>query len=722
MIGHWSPCTDRNVTLAFRIRLESPATLEIAAADCYQIFLNGALVGFGPVRAAHGYAREEKYELGTGVLSVLVAGYHCRSFWLIGQQPFVRLRLKTGGKELTEEDFECFRVADRRRRVQRYSYQRAFIEDYAMNTPRSEFLLGKDLYPRELLVPAGKVKLLPAQTRRPEYKKLPAKLIERGGVDIDESLPVWRDRAHTHVGEEIEGYAVSEWEHSNTDDAGKLCYRPDGTGEGRYETYDFGRIKSGFPSLNVRARGNVRLLLVFDELVCPQEGDPMRVMYNRNDVSNCICYELGEGEHSLLSFEPYAMRFLRISVFGDADLSEVGLVLYENPDVSRFKFSVADREAEDVLRAATESFAQNAVDVLTDCPSRERAGWLADSWFTSEAERLFTGGSRVEKCFLENYALSSKEGLPEGMIPMCYPADNYGMFIPNYAMWYILELEKYYARTGDRKLIDDSKENVLGIMKYFSRFENEYGLLENLEGWIFIEWSAAGEPDHVCGVNFPSNMSYFAALRAAAKLYGLSDLMEKAERVRRSVLELAYDGEFFVDNCVRKEGKLVPTGLYTEVCQYSAFWFGLVGREDLPALFDELMSHFGANRQKGYREEISPPNAIFGMYMRLDLMRRYGMAEPLYDECRRYFHPMAELTGTLWECNREAEGGVYNVSCDHGFASYAATWLVYALTGFDGTRFTDRFLGVDCEFFLPEVGVRVVVKNKKRRIVPQNPQ
>ena len=90
-----------------------------------------------------------------------------------------------------------------------------------------------------------------------------------------------------------------------------------------------------------------------------------------------------------------------------------------------------------------------------DCPSRERAGWLCDSFFTARVEYVLTGTCTVEKVFLENFLLADQfEHLPEGMLPMCYPADHYdGVFIPNWAMWFVLELEEYLVRSGDTELI-----------------------------------------------------------------------------------------------------------------------------------------------------------------------------------------------------------------------------------------------------------------------------
>mgnify|MGYP002508843864 CR=1 FL=1 len=72
----------------------------------------------------------------------------------------------------------------------------------------------------------------------------------------------------------------------------------------------------------------------------------------------------------------------------------------------------------------------------------------------------------------------------------------------------------------DEEMRRISRDKVLGLVKFFEKYENEYGLLENLDSWIFIEWSKCNHADYVAGLNFPSNMLWAAALEAAAKLYG----------------------------------------------------------------------------------------------------------------------------------------------------------------------------------------------------------
>ena len=65
------------------------------------------------------------------------------------------------------------------------------------------------------------------------------------------------------------------------------------------------------------------------------------------------------------------------------------------------------------------------------------------------------------------------------------------------------------------------------LFDYFQPFENRDGLLEKLEGWVFVEWSAANR--FVQDVNYPSNMLYAGTLSAAGRLDDKPDLVAKAE-------------------------------------------------------------------------------------------------------------------------------------------------------------------------------------------------
>lgn len=675
---------EMNVMLAFVLDLTKTeeCTMHMAAEICYKIYADGKFVCFGPQRAAHGYARINDYKFTAKRIVVEINSPHDKNFCWIQQQPFFACELKAENRTYSAADFSCYRLTDRVHKVQRYSYQRGFAEVYKLSEDRTAFYTGADAADSSVAIPVKTEEvalpvLLPSYCPEPEYNvHFPLSVIETGAVDIDENAPVWRDRAHTLIGKNLDGFKIEEWEDFPTDEASKFVYKPNGeTGALKYKTLDFGRAITGFTELKVKAKSGGKIYFIFDEILNVEAGKGENyVNFERNTCSNVFkwTFEKG-GEFDVSTFEPYTVRYACV-VFTDGIEFECRIRDYENPDMKKLKVDCDDERVNKIVEAARNTLAQNSVDLLTDCPSRERAGWLGDSYFSSDAEYLFSGKNNAEKTLLENYALCDTTGMPKGIVPMCYPSDPIDTYIPNYDLWYIIEVEKYMRRYGKDELVMKSLDKIRGVLGYFETKENEFGLLENLEGWIFIEWSAANYDDHTCGVNIPSNVCYAAALEAAAKLFDEEKYIQKALNIKKYIKENAFNGEFFVDNLIRnKDGKLVQSGLITEVCQYYAFWFGTIDKKEYPELYFELMNNLGVKRKEGYRPEIETSNVIFGLYMRIDLLMREGKREDVLKECIDLFLSMAERTGTLWEHKQ------ITASCDHGFASYAIKWILFAL-------------------------------------------
>ena len=152
--------------------------------------------------------------------------------------------------------------------------------------------------------------------------------------------------------------------------------------------------------------------------------------------------------------------------------------------------------------------------------------------------------------------------------------------------------------------------------------------------------------------------------------------VDAAERVRGTIREQAFDGEFFVDNAVRKDDKLEVTRNRTEVCQYYAFFFDVATRETHGPLWTLLREQFGPKRDtaKVY-PEIHVTNHFIGNQLRLELLSRDGWGQQVLDESVDYNLYMADRTGTLWE-----HVGDY-ASCNHGFASHVAHVLYRDVLG-----------------------------------------
>lgn len=660
----------------------------LSAASCYKVITDGKLMGFGPNRTAHGYARAAVYPFNAQYITVEVQSHFVPNFCWVKREPFFACVLKTeSGKEYFAEDFNCFALSDRVQKVRRYSFQRGFCETYINEKDRTAlyFCKPQNAFPRVKTEKAELPHLLPSETLNPALSEIFAeKVIDSGYCKTSPEIAVYVDRTETLIGTVIEGFKRSEWQNFSTDEISRITYLSGAkSGDYAYETLDFSRIVTGIVEVEIIAGNAGEVFFAFDEILSDEKLKTIKPF--RGDTANVFKWTVKKaGVYNLSAFEPYAFRYANVITSAGVK-ANVKVRAYENPEAGKMLFECDDKKIEQIMEAARHTFAHNAVDLLTDCPSRERAGWLSDSFFSSVAERVFTGDNKVERAFLQNYILADKSGHPKGMIPRCYPADYYEEdgFIPNWSLWYILEIYKYFTQYGYDETVEKSRANVEGILNYFVDFENEFGVLEDLKGWIFVEWSAANNSDHINGINVPSNACYYASLLAAAKVYGIKGLKEKAEKVKDYLLKNAYVDGFFVDNLIRNEkGDIISTENYTETCQYYMFFFKCADKHTHKELFDKMLNEYGKSDSSvsggnPVKKQLTPSNMIYGVYMRLELLMREQKRVELLNECVRYFYDMTQKTGTLWENNTAS------ASCDHGFASYVSRFLIYALFGFD---------------------------------------
>lgn len=676
----------KNITLAFVLDTQASGegSLSLVASNLYRFFLNGELMGYGPARAAHGYTRRDIYrfslpEKRKNRLVIEVFSAHVNSFYTVDEAPFFGAELEVNDRILAAtEDFRAYLLNDRVVRSQRFSFQRTFVESYRMESCRQAFYRSE-----ETKFPALSVVEVPANTilergvSYPSLENIGSQMLKQGTVHFEDGTTMPPVRYITDISPRYKGYAYPELEECLADEIYGLRWGVEraasSLSSSTYALFDFGRTVSGFFQLAITVRQETEGYLLWDEVLSDSE-DGKVVNPFRNDCTNVIKYRLKPGTYSLLSFEANTARYAAILCrLGEFSISSLHMVAYENPNVRKFGMETADPQLNAILDASRHTFAQNSVDILMDCPSRERAGWLCDSYFSARTERLLTGGNKVERNFLQNYILAPHlPELPEGMLPMCYPADHPdGTYIPNWSMWFVLELQSYWRRTGDRTMIDAARDKVYALLRYFQRYENENGLLEDLQSWVFIEWSQCNDPEFTRGVNYPSNMLYAAMLEAAGTLYADEALLQKCAALRHRVRYESFNGCFFEENRIRDpQGKLCATGHLTETCQYYAFYFHTADPCMYAELFETLVEKFGPGRdRKTVFPEVWPSNAIVGNYLRMELLLREGLNDRVLEECRRMFSAMAATTGTLWE------NSFLGASLNHGFASIAANYI-----------------------------------------------
>ena len=625
--------TERNLTLAFREVIEAgrvgEAYMRLTASCDYRLRINGQFVAHGPSVAAHDFYRVDCIDIepylhrGENVIAVEVAGYNDDSYYLLNQPSFLQAEVEINGEVVaaTGSEFEAYDLKQRKQDVPEFSFQRPHTEYYILSADFQQWLSDaawQGVEPVKLVEQPTKA-LLARHVEYPDY------------------------RLHDAVAQENNIYA-------------------------------FECNSTGFLGVKVKVEEPTRLQVRFDEVLW-EDGN---VNASRLGCQAYIIYELQPGDYTIESFEPYTMQYVQTEVeSGKCSVEGIYMRDYCNSDVDRATFVSGNADLDRLFEVARETFRQNALDVFMDCPSRERAGWLCDSYFTSRVAFDLSGDTQIERNFIQNFLLPEKfKHIDEGMLPMCYPSDHPNQnHIPNWAMWFVVELEEYLHRSGDRAMIDAAKPRVYALIDYFKPFLNEDGLLEKLTRWVFVEWSHAN--NLVQDVSYPSNMLYAHMLDVAGRLYNDAALNEQAEQVRETIRQQSFDGEYFIDNAIRgKGGKLALSGEHTEACQYYAFFTHTATPESHPDLWKRLRDEFGpVRKQTNAYADVPFANAFIGNYLRNELLSREGLSAQILNEVVDFYLPMADLTGTLWENMTTV------ASCNHGFASHIAHVLYRDVLG-----------------------------------------
>jgi len=684
---------------AFEAPAESPVILRVTASTVYRAWVNGAFCGYGPARGPRGWFRVDEWDLsrrlrpGRNLVAIEVSAYNCNTYYYPDQIAFLQAEVVAGNAVLTStagegEPFAARLLADRVQKTQRYSFQRGFTEFYRLQHNsdrwRREIEAGFEGIPCAILPDR---KHLPRRAPCPTFElRQPAWQTARGELRTGvQPASIRRGRHLENIGPQFRGFHEDELdvlpaiELQRTETTSReIIDRPFpwgasvALGAGSWRILDFGVNLTGFPGAEISCRERTRLFMTFDEILT--DGD---VDFLRMNCANVVGWKLAPGSYRVECMEPYTFRYLKIiALDGACEVRNPYLREYANPDVWTAQFRSSDERLDRIFEAGRETLRQNALDVFMDCPSRERAGWLCDSFFTARAAFALSGNARVEQAFFENFLMpGSFAGMPEGMLPMCYPADHDdGNFIPNWALWFVLQLEEYLARSGDRAMGEALSPKVHALFDYFRRFRNDDGLLEKLDKWVFVEWSKANS--FVQDVNYPTNMLYAAALDAAGRIYDEENLLDEAGRIRETVRRQSFDGTFFIDNAIREDGRLRPTHNRTETCQYYAFYFDVAAPESHADLWRMLIQEFGPRRDPAQTHpDVHKANAFIGNMLRLELLSRHGRVAQVLAESVDYWHYMAERTGTLWEHVDE------RASCNHGFASHICHLLYRDVAG-----------------------------------------
>ena len=542
--------------------------IAISVDGRYRLWLNGAPIGRGPVRATPAYQRYDSYDLaghirpGRNVAAVLIHVPGVDLAWYEGMrggwQPVfgdgglhVRIRV-TGEDEVWETQAdERWRIVESpawRRDAPRAGWGQDFIEDFDARLLDPGWIepdYDDRVWPQARVMQSfgseaerargwGLVAPFPTLLRSelppPDEREVaPTAWLWTRPVVPRPDLPLDR-RLYEEVLEAADSGG----------DAGLLR---DADGEGvvirttaerdtalllRFDPYHAGR-----PFLEVEARGGEVIEVAVAEAL-PGEygrgtpGDGLR-SEGHLGCARVFRYVARPGRQRFEAFNWTAVRAMQIVVReapGGLRLIRAGSIATCYRVAEEGAFASSDPFLDRLWRTGRYTVRQCMHDAWVDCPGREARQWIGDAvvQFDIAVRALGPGVFPLHRQFLRHVAESQRG---DGLVRMFTPGDMSaeGLTIPDFTLLWILSAERYWMESGDAATIEAIMPAMERAAGWCARMRNGHGLIADVPEWHFIEWAAIGRAGEAAAFN---------ALQVGA-LAALARMAEAVERPRLAV-------------------------------------------------------------------------------------------------------------------------------------------------------------------------------------------
>ncbi len=359
------------------------------------------------------------------------------------------------------------------------------------------------------------------------------------------------------------------------------------------ELYDFGQNASFMPRLRVSGPAGSTIRLTAGEVVNEDGTINRSTMGGAHRGSAWWSYtKATDGEESWFpQFYYLGSRYLHVQLLPATEggalpkVESLEQVVVHSTAGPAGRFASSDpvlNRIRDLVRWAQRS---NMVSILTDCPHREKLGWLEQNHLNGPALRYEW---RLDRLAAKNVRDMADAQTPEGLIPNIAP--EYTVFKGNYraaAEWggsFILVPWQQYLFTGDDSLL---REQYPAMARYFAYLETRAAagvLQEGLGDWYDVTLEKPGRANLTPGpitatAHFYQNAEILAKI--AEHLGRVDDA--KTYRARAAEIRAVFNREFF------KPGspELYGTGSQTSISLPLAL--GLAPPESRAAATDALL-------------------------------------------------------------------------------------------------------------------------------------
>lgn len=357
------------------------------------------------------------------------------------------------------------------------------------------------------------------------------------------------------------------------------------------EVHDLGQNASIIPRLRVRGNAGAAIKIMPAELANP-DGSIDRSSLGAGSNASYWKYTLrGDpaGEEWFPSFFYHGCRYLQVEKIPAADgtLPELELLegcVVQSASEAVGRFSCSNPLFNRIHRMVRWAQRSNMVHVLTDCPHRERFGWLEQYHLNGPSLRYEFDLTRLyAKVFQDIRDSQRSNGLITSVSPEYVRFDGDFRDSPEWGSTLILAAWQQYVWTGDEQPL---RSHFSAMRRYFQYLEGkatDHILSHGLGDWYDQGPNRPGMPQ-LTPVALPATAIFYEDAKALAKIARIlgEPTLALEYEAKAGLIRQSFNRHFF-----KPAENLYATG--SQTAQAMPYVLGLVPEEHRAGVFQKLI-------------------------------------------------------------------------------------------------------------------------------------
>lgn len=438
---------------------------------------------------------------------------------------------------------------------------------------------------------------------------------------------------------------------------------------GKRFLYDFGQNISGYIRLETIGECGDELIIKYaEDITCENElqynGALVHYPESEYETDRYIC----SGNKFIWSpkFSYHGFRYIEISGLKDIQNTKVKAVFVHQDIEKRSDFTCSDDCLNRLFYMGQMSTYSNLFYMPTDCPSREKLGWINDVQFSCDQ---FLTNYKIENLLLKWLSDIYDAMHDDGSIPAIIPSWGWGLsFSGAVCDGALYEIPyRIYLHTGNAEPLKDSLPYFKKNLAYLKSFEDADGLSEKGLGDHAAPNFSTATPKKLINGVICAKLYDITALSAELSGESSSEYMAEKERIAEAVRRKYYRED---KQCAAEDqtsvAMLIVSGFCDDISQLKMQLSRLVG---------ENMYHHSCGAV-----------GLWYLYRALDML---GMSEYVYKIIKAkgmpsysmWFDSDATTLHELWKGNPEKNKAFLIGSRNHHMYSDVCGWFIHTILG-----------------------------------------